>query len=93
MGKILRVGNLGDIIDAVKLKEIFSEIGSVVHARLAESPYSGKSRGFGFIEMADNQQAAACIQHLHGKDHAGRVLTVAEAPKERSKVRAKGRSK
>lgn len=93
MGKILRVGNLGSVIDVAGLKEIFSEIGNVIHVHLAESPYSGVSRGFGFVEMADDQQAADCIQRLHGKDHAGRILTVAEAPNELSKARMKGRSK
>lgn len=93
MAKVLRVGNLGDVIDVVRLKEIFSEIGNVVHIRLAESQYSGLSRGFGFIEMESDQEAANCIQTLHGTEHSGRVLTVAEAPKEKSNTRAKGRSK
>jgi cold-inducible RNA-binding protein len=93
MGKILRVGNLGSVIDAAKLKEIFSEVGNVIHVRLVESQFSGESRGFGFVEMASEQDATNCIEQLHGKDHAGRVLTVADAPDEKSKVSKKGRSK
>jgi cold-inducible RNA-binding protein len=95
MGKILRVGNLGSTIDATKLKEIFSEVGTVVHVKMAESQYSGLSRGFGYVEMANDNQAADCIERLHGKDHSGRVLTVADAPNEKpkSRSRAKGKAK
>lgn len=92
MGKRLRVGNLGNSIDAVKLGEIFSECGCVTNIRIAESQYSGQSRGFGFIEMANEVEAEDCIKRLHGKEHAGRILTVVEAPPD-AKDRARRRSK
>jgi RNA recognition motif-containing protein len=80
----LRVGNLGFAIDVVRLKEIFSECGSVSGAKVAESPFSGASRGFGFVEMSTEQEAAACILQLNGKEVDGRVLTVAEAQPEKT---------
>lgn len=92
MGKVVRVANLGSVIDADQLKEIFSTVGNVVHVRLVSSPYSGESRGFGFVEMADEKQAADCIEKLNGKEQAGKVLAVTDAPDEKPK-RAKSKAK
>jgi RNA recognition motif-containing protein len=79
----IRVGNLGFSIDVVRLKEIFSACGSVAEAKIAESPYSGTSRGFGFVEMSTDEEAQACVLNLHGKEIDGRVLTVVDAPPEK----------
>lgn len=91
VGKKLRVGNLGSAIDAAGLGEIFAACGSVATIRLVEDQFNGKSRGFGFVEMSSEQEAAECIAKLHGSKHSGRVLNVTEAPPEKSKGRG-GRS-
>jgi RNA recognition motif-containing protein len=83
MSNRLRVGNLGFTIDLNRLKEIFSVCGSVSGATIAESPYSGTSRGFGFVEMSTDEEAQVCVLNLHGKEIDGRVLTVVEASPEK----------
>lgn len=92
MRNTIRVGNLGFDIDAPKLKEFFGKFGTVVSARIAESPFSGRSRGFGFVEMKSEQEAAACISNLNGQEHEGRKLLVTEAPAEKSTRRSKRKS-
>lgn len=83
MSNRVRVGNLGFAIDEARLKEICSVCGSVSEANIVKSPYSGTSRGFGFVEMSTDEEAQACIQNLHGKEVDGRVLSVAEAPSQK----------
>lgn len=90
--RILKVGNLGSAIDVNRLGEIFAEFGSVVGATLAESQYSGVSRGFGYIEMASDSEANNCIEKLNGQERGGRVLSVVEAPPEIQKKRRKRKS-
>lgn len=80
MSKKLRVGNLGFAIDTAKLSEIFATTGTVVSVEIIEDQYSGKSRGFGFVEMSSPQEALACVAALNGQTREGRVLNVAEAP-------------
>ncbi|MEK7358186.1 MAG: RNA-binding protein [Bdellovibrionota bacterium] len=80
MSKTLRVGNLALSITAVRLEEIFAEFGQVARVRLAESPLSGTSRGFGFVEMTSAAEAASCIKALNETERDGRKLVVADAP-------------
>jgi cold-inducible RNA-binding protein len=82
MGKKLRVGNLGYAINSDRLKEIFAPAGTVKKANIVEDQYSGKSRGFGFVEMSSEKEAAAGLELFNGKEHDGRVLAVSEAPPE-----------
>ena len=73
------VGNLSFEIDDQELESTFSPFGEVQSARVIMDRFSGRSRGFGFVEMSDNSQAEAAIQALNGKEFNGRPLTVNEA--------------
>ena len=73
------VGNLSfDTTDAT-LETTFTEHGEVSTARVIMDRFSGRSRGFGFVEMPNNNEAEAAIQALNGKEFDGRALTVNEA--------------
>ena len=83
MGKKLYVGNLPYTISDSELEQVFAAHGAVASAQVIMDRESGRSKGFGFIEMATDEDAAAAIDALHGKDFNGRPLTVNEArPKE-----------
>jgi len=73
------VGNLPFEVDDTELERTFTAYGEVSSARVIQDRESGRSRGFGFVEMSDNSQAEAAIQALNGKDFNGRPLTVNEA--------------
>ena len=73
------VGNLPFEIDDTELENTFTPFGEVSSARVIQDRFSGRSRGFGFVEMADDSQAEAAIQALNGKEFSGRPLTVNEA--------------
>jgi RNA recognition motif-containing protein len=75
----LYVGNLTfDVTDSDLLK-LFEPFGSVESAQVIMDRETGRSKGFGFVEMGSDQEAQAAIQALSGKDHGGRALTVNEA--------------
>ncbi len=80
MSSRLRVGNLGTAIDLSQFKTMFGEFGTVVDAQIMESPFSGKSRGFGFIEMKTEAEAAECLSKMNGKEYEGLKLVVTDAP-------------
>lgn len=61
------------------LTAAFSEFGNVVSARIITDKFSGKSRGFGFVEMSNDDEAQAAIRGLDGKDFMGRPLAVSVA--------------
>ena len=73
------VGNLPFEIDDEQLETTFTPYGEVSSARVILDRFSGRSRGFGFVEMPDNAQAETAIQTLNGQDFQGRPLTVNEA--------------
>ena len=73
------VGNLPFEVDDTELERTFTAYGEVSSARVIQDRESGRSRGFGFVEMSDNSEAEAAIQALNGKDFNGRPLTVNEA--------------
>ncbi|MFZ5844974.1 MAG: RNA recognition motif domain-containing protein [Patescibacteria group bacterium] len=79
MATNLFVGNLPYGIDSDKLGQLFAQAGSVVSAKVISDKYSGRSRGFGFVEMASDEEAKKAIEMFNGKEVDGRSLVVNEA--------------
>ena len=79
MATKLYVGNLSFRTTGEELREAFSAAGTVESATVIEDRDSGRSRGFGFVEMATPEEATAAIEQFNGKDFGGRNLTVNEA--------------
>ena len=79
MGTKLYVGNLSFRTTSEDLREHFSQAGTVESASVIEDRDTGRSRGFGFVEMATPEDAAAAIEQFNGKEFGGRNLTVNEA--------------
>jgi RNA recognition motif-containing protein len=75
----LYVGNLSYTVNNSELEQIFSAHGTVESAHVITDRDTGRSKGFGFVEMGNDQQAQAAIAALHGKEVGGRSLTVNEA--------------
>ena len=73
------VGNLPFEVTDETLATSFTEYGEVTTARVIIDRFSGRSRGFGFVEMTNDSEAQAAIQGLNGADMQGRTLTVNEA--------------
>ena len=73
------VGNLSFDVAEDELKEAFGAFGAVESVNLIKDKFSGKSRGFGFVEMPSQEEAQAAIAGLNGKDLKGRELKVNEA--------------
>ena len=73
------VGNLDFKVTEDELNEVFSEFGQVESARIITDKYSGRSKGFGFVIMDNDDEAKSAIEALNGKDHNNRPLTVNEA--------------
>ncbi|MBL0686469.1 MAG: RNA-binding protein [Sulfurospirillum sp.] len=73
------VGNISYGTDDSKLIELFSEFGEVASARVINDRETGRSKGFGFVEMADDTAAATAIESLNEKEIDGRTLRVNEA--------------
>lgn len=79
MGKKLYVGNLSYSVSNSELEGMFAPFGTVDSASVITDRDTGRSKGFGFVEMGSDQQAQAAIDGMHGKDVGGRSLTVNEA--------------
>jgi len=79
MGKKLYCGNLGYNVSSNDLDTLFTEFGAVKSAEVINDRDSGRSKGFGFVEMSNDNEAMAAMNALNGKDHDGRTLTVNEA--------------
>ncbi len=79
MGKKLYVGNLPFSATESAVSDLFSQIGGVDSVRLITDRDSGRSKGFGFVEMASDEDAEKAISELNGKEFEGRALTVNEA--------------
>ncbi|MCC6580313.1 MAG: RNA-binding protein, partial [Phycisphaeraceae bacterium] len=79
MGKKLYVGNLSYQTDKAALEQLLGQFGSVVSADVIMDRETGRSKGFGFVEMSTDQEAQAAINGLSGKEVDGRALTVNEA--------------
>lgn len=83
MGKKLYVGNLPYSVRDSDLEDLFSAHGAVQSAQVIIERDTGRSKGFGFVEMSNDQEAQDAISALNGRDMEGRTLTVNEArPKE-----------
>ena len=79
MAKKLYVGGLPYSTTEDQLKEMFAAAGTVASAMIIIDKMSGRSKGFGFVEMSTDEEAAKGIELMNGKDVEGRSLTVAEA--------------
>ena len=79
MGKKLYVGNLGYGVTDSDLQQMFGQHGTVQSAQVIVDRDTGRSKGFGFVEMGSDQEAQAAIAALNGKEVEGRTLTVNEA--------------
>jgi len=79
MAKKLYVGGLPYTTTDEELKSKFSEFGSVSSANVITDKFTGRSRGFGFVEMENDEEAQSAIEKLNGSDFGGRNLTVNEA--------------
>jgi RNA recognition motif-containing protein len=79
VGKRLYVGNLSYSVTNESLEGLFAEFGTVNSAQVIQDRDTGRSKGFGFVEMADENAAQQAINALNEKEHEGRALTVNEA--------------
>ena len=90
MGKKLYVGNLSyDVTDGA-LEQMFAGHGSVQSAQVIMDRDTGRSKGFGFVEMSSDQEAQNAIQALNGQQVGGRALTVNEAKPRENRPRTGG---
>ena len=79
MGKKLYVGNLGYDVKDEDLSQLFAEHGEVESANVIMDRETGRSKGFGFVEMSSDGEAQAAIAALDGKEAGGRAMKVSEA--------------
>jgi RNA recognition motif-containing protein len=79
MAKKLYVGGLPYATTDTELKDAFSQAGAVTSAVIIMDKMTGRSKGFGFVEMSSDEEAQAAIDMWNGKDFGGRSLTVNEA--------------
>jgi len=92
MNNKLYVGNLSFHLNDDDLKECFAQVGTVESARIIEDRDTGRSRGFGFVEMSTEEEAKAAIEQLNGQDLDGRSLAVNEARPREDRSRGRGNS-
>ena len=92
MGKKLYVGNLSYQVDNAALEQEFAAHGTVESTNVVTDRATGRSKGFGFVEMSSDSEAQAAIAALNGTEIGGRVIKVAEAnpPRQRSGGRGPG---
>lgn len=79
MATKLFVGNLDFTVTGDELRDLFSQAGTVVDAVVISDKMTGRSRGFGFVEMSSEDEAKAAIEKLNGQDIKGRKINVNEA--------------
>lgn len=77
--KKLYVGNLPYTTDDAQLRDMFAQAGTVVSASIITDKFSGRSKGFGFVEMSSLEEAEQAISMLNGQQIGGRAITVTEA--------------
>lgn len=92
MATKLFVGNLSFQATDSDLADLFSQVGAVASATIIMDKMTGKSRGFGFVEMTTNQEAQQAVERLNGTELHGRALTVNEAKPQESRGGGGGRS-
>jgi cold-inducible RNA-binding protein len=92
MSMKLYVGNLTFQTNSQQLQELFAQFGTVESATVVEDRETGRSRGFGFVEMSTKEEADAAIAQFNGKEVNGRALNVNEAkPRENRSSNGGGR--
>jgi cold-inducible RNA-binding protein len=79
MGNKLYIGNLSFSTNDDALSQLFSQAGTVVSARVITENHTGRSKGFGFVEMSNDEEAQAAINKFNGTELDGRALKVSEA--------------
>ena len=79
MSKKLYVGNLPYSVDDEQLNELAIAFGEVISAKVIMDKFSGRSKGFGFVEFSNDDDASKAVEGLNGKDVGGRKLNVNEA--------------
>ena len=92
MSTKLYVGNLAFETTNQDLQDLFAQAGTVESANVIEDRETGRSRGFAFIEMSSNAEAAAAIDQFNGKELGGRALKVNEAKPRESRDGSNGRT-
>ena len=90
MGKKLYIGNLSYDVDDASLEELLAAHGTVESAQVIMDRDSGRSKGFGFVEMSSEDEAQAAITALNGQEHGGRALNVNEAKPREARPRGGG---
>ncbi len=90
MGKKLYCGNLSYNVTSNDLEQMFAEFGSVKSAEVINDRDTGRSKGFGFVEMGSDNEAQAAINGVNGQEHDGRTLTVNEARPREERSRSGG---
>jgi RNA recognition motif-containing protein len=90
MGKKLYVGNMSYDVDSSTLEQMFAAHGTVESAQVITDRVTGRSKGFGFVEMSTDEEAQNAIAALNGKDNNGRALTVNEAKPREDRPRTGG---
>lgn len=79
MGKRLFVGSLPYKLTEDEMKDFFAQVGEVVSVRIITDRDTGRSKGFGFVEMSDDASGDKAIAELNGKELVGRPITISEA--------------
>jgi len=79
VGNKLYVGNLDYGVTGQQLEELFAQAGQVVSASVITDRYSGRSKGFGFVEMSSSEESQKAIEMFNNKDFEGRSIIVSEA--------------
>lgn len=90
MGKKLYVGNLSFDLSDKELEEAFSEFGEIVSAIVVKDRHTDRSKGFGFVEFAQEEDAQKAREAMNGKELSGRSLKVDEAREPRNRERSGG---
>ena len=90
MGSKLYVGNLNYEVTGSDLEQLFAQHGTVQSAEVIADRDTGRSKGFGFVQMGSDAEAQAAISALNGQEHNGRALTVNEAKPREDRPRTGG---
>jgi RNA recognition motif-containing protein len=90
MGRKLYVGNLSYDVDSSALQDMFTPHGTVESAEIISDRETGRSKGFGFVQMGSDQEAQAAIAAMNGQENGGRALTVNEAKPREDRPRTGG---